>query len=176
MNELELIEKAKKGNQSALNTLLCNNADILKGYIVKMTGDIHLSQDIIQDTMIKAVLNIDKFEPKAKFSTWLIKIATNAYRDFLRKNKKFELIEDTLEDRNQRVEEIVISKDQYNEILNVVLKLSPEKRAVFILKHYHELKYEEIAEIMNCPIGTVRSRLHHAVKYIVNELERKEML
>ncbi len=87
MNELELINKAKNGNKSALNSLLKDNLNILKGYIVKMVGDPHLAQDIIQDALLKAVLNINKFEPRAKFSTWLIKIATNVYRDYLRKNK-----------------------------------------------------------------------------------------
>jgi RNA polymerase sigma-70 factor (ECF subfamily) len=76
LDELDLIEKAKQGNKSALNTLLTDNYTILKGYIVKMTGNPELSQDIQQETLLKAVINIKKFIPKAKFSTWLIKIAT----------------------------------------------------------------------------------------------------
>jgi len=176
LNELELIEKAKRGNKSALNMLLTDNASILKGYILKMTGDIHLAQDLIQDTMLKAVLNIHQFEPKAKFSTWLIKIASNVYRDYLRRNRNFVMIDETLEDNKQRVEEIVISNDSYEKIVNILQSLSPEKRSVFILKHYHGYKYDEIAEILNCPVGTVRSRLHSAVKHMVHELEKKEML
>ena len=176
MDELELINKAKCGNKSALNSLLVDNINVLKGYTIKMVGDPHLAQDIIQDALLKAVLNINKFEPRAKFSTWLIKIATNVYRDYLRKNKSCELIEESLVDKSKQVEDIVILNYEYQEIMKIVLKLPYEKRAVFILKHYYGYKYEEISEIMGCPLGTVRSRLHNAVKYIISEIDRKEII
>lgn len=176
MDELELISKAKDGNKSALNTLLKDNLNILKGYVVKMVGDPHLAQDIIQDTMLKAVLNINKFQPKAKFSTWLVKIATNVYRDYLRKNKSFELVDENIIDKGIQVEDMVIANYEYKEIMKIILNLPYEKRAVFILKHYYGYKYEEISEIIDCPLGTVRSRLHNAVKYIIKEIERKEII
>jgi len=176
LDEIELINKAKEGNKSALNSLLKDNYNMVKGYTVKMVGDPHLAQDIIQDAMLKAVINIDKFEPRAKFSTWLIKIATNVYRDYLRKNKSFQLIDQSLTDRGKQVEDIVIVNYEYKEIMKIILKLPYEKRAVFILKHYYGYKYEEISEILGCPIGTVRSRLHNAVKYIISEIERKEII
>jgi RNA polymerase sigma-70 factor (ECF subfamily) len=176
LGELELIEKAKKGNKSALNTLLTDSLPVLKGYVIKMTGDINLAQDVVQDTMLKAVLNINRFQPNAKFSTWLIKIATNIYRDYLRKQHPLELIEETLEDRSQSVEETAISNYEYKEIMDIIQKLPPEKRSVFILKHYYGYKYDEIAEIVNCPVGTVRSRLHNAVKFITDEFERKGII
>ncbi|MGH4119620.1 RNA polymerase sigma factor SigY [Clostridium sp.] len=176
MEELELINKAKNGNKSALNSLLKDNYNILKGYTVKMVGDPHLAQDIIQDAMLKAVVNINKFEPRAKFSTWLIKIATNVYRDYLRKNKTFELIEETAIDIGKQLEDTVILNFEYQEVMKIILKLPYEKRAVFILKHYYGYKYEEISEILGCPIGTVRSRLHNAVKYIISETYRKEII
>lgn len=176
MDELELINKAKDGNKSALNTLLKDNLNILKGYVVKMVGDPYLAQDIIQDALLKAVININKFEPKAKFSTWLVKIATNVYRDYLRKNKVSQYVEENFADRGKQVEDVVIANYEYKEIMKIILKLPYEKRAVFILKHYYGYKYEEISEIINCPIGTVRSRLHNAVKYIIKEVERKEII
>ncbi|MBX4261916.1 RNA polymerase sigma factor SigY [Clostridium estertheticum] len=176
MDEVELINKAKNGNKSALNTLLKDNLNILKGYVIKMAGDPYLAQDIIQDALLKAVININKFEPKAKFSTWLIKIATNVYRDYLRKNKRFKFSDEVLVDNAMKLEDIVIQNYEYKEIMKIILALPYEKRVVFILKHYYGYKYVEISEIINCPIGTVRSRLHNAVKYIVNEIERKEII
>lgn len=176
LNELELINMAKKGNKSSMNTLLTENLNVLKGYVIKMTGDPHLSQDIIQDTMLKAVLNIKKFEPRAKFSTWLIKIATNLYRDYLRKNKTLEIIEETYEDSGERFEDTTISRIEYKEIMKIIQKLSHEKRSAFILKHYYGYKYGEIAEIQGCPLGTVRSRIHNAVKQIVTEMKIREMI
>ena len=176
MSEIDLIEKAKKGNKSALNTLLTESLPVLKGYIIKMTGDINLSQDIIQDTMLKAVLNVNKFEPKAKFTTWLIKISTNIYRDYLRKNRQTEVIDETMEDKSPDTEEKAIADYEYKEIVNIINKLPPDKRSVFILKHYYGYKYEEIAQILDCPTGTVRSRLHYSVDFIIKELERKGII
>ena len=173
LNELELVEAAKEGNKSAQNTLCKENYNILKGYTICMTGDPHLAQDIIQETMLKALININKFTPYGKFSTWLIKIATNVYRDYLRKNKVTEFLEETLESPNSNVLEITIENIEYKEIMNILLKMPYEKRAVFILKHYYGYKYEEISEILGCPIGTVRSRLHNCIKYILCEMEER---
>ncbi|HBM80053.1 MAG TPA: RNA polymerase sigma factor SigY, partial [Clostridiaceae bacterium] len=58
----------------------------------------------------------------------------------------------------------------------ILLGLPYKKRAVFILKHYYGYKYEEIAKIMDCPIGTVRSRLHYCIDYILDEMERRKMI
>lgn len=176
MSELELVEKAKQGNKSALNTLLTNNYGVLRGYIIKMTGNPELSQDIIQEAMLKAVVNISKFNPEAKFSTWLIKIATNTYIDYLRKNKTAELIDETLESKEDGPETAAINNIDYREAMSILLALPYEKRAVFILKHYYGYKYEEIAQILNCPVGTVRSRLRNTIKHIVSEFERKGLV
>lgn len=176
MEEQELIRQAKAGNKSALNTLFQNNLGIVKGYVMKMVGDPELAQDIVQDTLIKAVVHIRKFEPHAKFSTWLIKIATNVYRDYLRKHRPMECLEESLPDGSKSVEDQVITDLSYHEVLKIIATLPYEKRAVFVLKHYYGYAYEEIAQILNCPIGTVRSRLHNAIKQIVKEMDRKGIL
>lgn len=170
MEERSLIEKAKAGNKSALNTLLINNMQVLKGYTIKMTGDAILAQDIVQDTLLKGVLNINKFNLQGKFSTWLISIATNVYRDYLRKNKIGIALEETFLDEDDDLEEKVIASLQYKMVMEILMEIPLEKRAIFILKHYYGYKYKEISEIMDCPVGTVRSRLHYTVKYIIKEL------
>lgn len=176
MDELELIERAKEGNKSALNTLLTQNFPILKGYIIKITGSPDVAQDVIQEALLKAVLNIKKFNPKAKFSTWLITIGTNVYRDMLRKTKRIVPLEEDIIAEDYNTEKIVMSNMEYKEILDILNSMPYEKKAVFILKHYYNYKYEEIAKILNCPIGTVRSRLHNCIKNIISELERKDMM
>jgi len=173
---MKLIENAKSGNKSALNTLLSVNYPILQGYVIKMTGNCDIAQDIVQETMLKAVIHIKKFVPKAKFSTWLIIIATNLYRDLLRKTKNLELIDGTIETKEIGPEASVIVNTEYDAVKKILLKLPYEKRAVFILKHYYGYKYEEIAEILKCPIGTVRSRLHYCIKYIISEMDRKGLI
>lgn len=176
MEELELINRAKQGNKSALNTLLTNNYNVLKGYIIKMTGNKEISQDIIQESMLKAVLNINKFKPQVKFSTWIIKIATNAYIDYLRKNKVAEQLDDSIGAKSISIEDRVINNIEYKEVMNILLSIPFEKRAVFILKHYYGYKYEEIAQILDCPVGTVRSRLNNTIKRIITEFEGRGLI
>jgi len=176
LDELRLINEAKRGNKEALTRLIEENIDILIGFVFKMTGDSHLSQDIVQETLLKAIINLDKFLPKAKFSTWLIKIAINVYRDYLKKNKKESSLEESLKASEQSVEESAISNHEYSQILATIQSLPYKFRVVFILKHFYGYKYNEIAKILHCPVGTVRSRLHYAVKFLIDELKRKGIL
>lgn len=171
MSDEKLIGEAQNGNKSALNTLILNNYDILSGYVLKLTGNVDEASDVINDTIVKVVLNIEKYKPTGKFSTWMITIATNIYRDNLKRKKRFVSLEGYEETSKVDVEEEIITKLDYEKILMLLKELPKEKRAVFILKHYYNYKYEEISEILKCPIGTVRSRLHYSVKYLMRRLE-----
>jgi len=171
LSDEKLIGEAQNGNKSALNTLILNNYDILSGYVLKLTGNADEASDVINDTIVKVVLNVEKYKPTGKFSTWMITIATNIYRDNLKKKKRFVSLEGYEEISKVDVEEEIITKLDYEKILMLLKELPKEKRAVFILKHYYNYKYEEISEILKCPIGTVRSRLHYSVKYLMRRLE-----
>lgn len=171
MSDEKLIKEAQNGNKSALNTLILNNYDILSGYVLQLTGNADEASDVINDTVVKVVLNIEKYKPTGKFSTWMITIATNIYRDSLKRKKRFVSLESYEEISKVDVEEEIITKLDYEKILMLLKELPKEKRAVFILKHYYNYKYEEISEILKCPIGTVRSRLHYSVKYLMRRLE-----
>jgi len=176
VDEKRLIEEAKKGNKEALYKLIENNLNILSGFVTKMTQDYHFAQDVVQETLLRAIMNIDKFSPDAKFSTWLIKISINVYKDFLRKNKRYTYLDDSYKDYMQDVEHAAISNSEYKDICSAILSLDYKFRAVFILKHFYGYKYKEIAKILNCPVGTVRSRLHFAIKFLIKELEKKGVL
>lgn len=173
VNEVDLIERYKNGDKKALETLISNNYDKLKGYIFKLTCEIHLTEDILQDTLLAAIYNIDSFEPRVKFSTWLIKIASNKYKDYLRKHRDTEEILEFIPSSDS-VEEYVIEKDNIKKLLEILKSLSVEKRNVFILKHYYGYTYAEIALIEGCSIGTVRSRLHYAVKDILSKFKEEK--
>ncbi|MHB1167602.1 MAG: sigma-70 family RNA polymerase sigma factor, partial [Carboxydocellales bacterium] len=102
---------------------------------------------------------------------------TNVYRDQLRKkDNSQEPLKETLASSRQGPEEITIAREEYQTALDILRGLPDEKRAVFILKHYYGLKYEEIGEILQCPVGTVRSRLHNCLKLIMGEVERRELI
>jgi RNA polymerase sigma-70 factor (ECF subfamily) len=175
LDEITLIELSKKGDKWAMNELIKKSYPLLSGYVIKLTCDPHLAQDIIQDTLLKAVVNINKYKPLGKFSTWLVTIATNTFRDYLRKNKNIETLEDNYPTDHENPENLVLEKLEYKKIMKILSTLSYEKRTVFILKHYYGYKYEEIAEILRCPVGTVRSRLHNSIKYILSEFEKEDI-
>ncbi len=170
--EGQLIDKAKKGDRKALEKLLQSNYSILKGYLIKLTNNRAVADDITQETMMKAIINIKKYKPTGKFSTWLITIATNLYRDMLRKDKRIEFDGDNIPkvDLNN-LEESVIIKTEIDKMKSILSSLSEDKRMVVILKHYYGYSYKEIADILNCPIGTVRSKLHYGIKEIKDKME-----
>lgn len=168
LEEKALIEKAKLGDRKSLEKLLYDNYNIVYGYILKLTMNEEITKDITQEVMVKAILNIKKFKGDSKLSTWLISIASNIYKDMLRKNKKISSIDiEKVSIENIRsLEDDVINKDTVKRIGEALLKLPEEKKMAFILKNYYNYSYEEISRVLNCPIGTVRSRLHYCIKKI----------
>jgi RNA polymerase sigma-70 factor, ECF subfamily len=173
LEEKELVERSTLGNKSALNTLLQLNYKTLYGFVMKMTANETLAQDIAQDTLLKAVLNISKFNANCKFSTWLIKISINVYRDYLKKTRNVEYMEDvpcsisTVES----YEEKIIIQLQYEEALGELRRLPYKQRTAFILKHYYGYSLEEISEIMDCPTGTIKSRISNCIVSLKKALQ-----
>lgn len=172
MDEEILVLKAKKGDKKALEKLFQDNYSVVYGYMLKLILDENIAKDFTQEAMLKAILNIKKFKGKSKFSTWLITIATNAYKDNIKKIKGREVnIESIATTSNENLEETIIIKETFQNIKRILLDIPESKRMVFILKHYYDYSYEEISKIVDCPIGTVRSRLHYCIKKIKNELD-----
>lgn len=127
MSDEKLIGEAQNGNKSALNTLILNNYDVLSGYVLKLTGNADEASDVINDTIVKVVLNVEKYKPTGKFSTWMITIATNIYRDNLKKKKRFVSLEGYEEISKVDVEEEIITKLDYENILMLLKELPKEK-------------------------------------------------
>ena len=150
MEEKELLDKARQGNKHCLNLLLQNNYQMLYGFLIKLTGDKDLAEDLVQDTLLKASLNITKFRGESKFSSYLIKIRTEHY-DF-----EFKTSYD--------MEDDLINHIRFKEALNHLNNMSYEKRISFILKHYYGYSIEEISEILKVSEGTTKSRIHNTIK------------
>ncbi|MFW5991872.1 MAG: RNA polymerase sigma factor SigY [Halanaerobiaceae bacterium] len=172
--EKQIIENAVTGDRKALEKLLIDNYRIVKGYLLKVTCDYELTEDLTQETMYKAVKNIKNYEPRGKFSTWLVAIASNLYRDHLRKTNRERIMPEnvvaSISAQNQTAN--YGDRDKLMQLQKLFSGLTFEKRAVVILKHYYEFTYKEIAEIMQCPVGTVRSRLHYSLNRIRAQIEK----
>jgi len=167
-----LIEEAQRGNRQSLARLLYVNYEMVFKYLIKFTLNKSLAEDLVQETMVRAIEKFQLFDPgKAKFSTWLIAIAQNLYLDGIRKRKREqkhiheELPMEDLYDMQTEHDE------DWDRVLDALSQMSEESRVPLVLKHYHGYSLEEIARIMSIPLGTVKSRIHNAIKAVRKELE-----
>lgn len=164
MLDQKLIENAKDGNRWAMEQLLSNNYHIVYGYLLKLSMNEEAAKDITQEVMVKAITHIHKFKGNSKFSTWLVSIASNTYKDSLKKNRAVPTVMEELNlISTENTEEAAIQREHIQQLKKSLLELPENQRKVFILKHYYNYSYEEIAKILDCPLGTVRSKLHYCI-------------
>ena len=134
------------------------------------------ANDILQNTFIKAWLNIDYFRGNAKLSTWLYRIALNECLTFLNKqraNNRLSIDEADTEMLNKIEGDTYFDGDQTQKVFLKAIHQLPEKqRMVFNLKYFKEMKYEDISEILGTSIGALKASYHHAVKKIEAFLEK----
>ena len=133
----------------------------------------HDAQDMAQEALIKAWRSLKKFNLKAAFSTWLYKIAINTCLDELRKRKNYtQSIEDLSEKgytiKDEKNQNFADDSDRKCQISQAMDKLETKEKLIIVLKDVQGYSYEEIGEIIACPVGTVRSRLSRSRKKLAN--------
>ena len=169
MDERDLIKQAQKGNQQALSELLQKHYSFLKSYLLKITVNPYLAEDLTQETLIKAIEKITSYDGRSAFSSWLITIGSRLYIDFLRKKDT----EKRWTEKQKALSKMKWAAGNMNrdwpEFLEVLLTLSEEYRIPLILKHYYGYTYVEIADILHIREGTVKSRVHHASNQLRKE-------
>lgn len=164
----KLVLKAKRGDRKAFEKLVVKYQRAIYGLVRKMVLDHENTNDIVQDTFIKAFSNLEKFEEGLSFYPWLHRIAINTTLNFIEKRRRYHETfnrsenQDDYSDRDENVLQGII-KDEYQKHVEMALKKLPvDQRAVFILRTAEELSYQEISEQMEISIGTVMSRLSRA--------------
>ncbi|HET6821687.1 MAG TPA: sigma-70 family RNA polymerase sigma factor [Anaerolineales bacterium] len=176
VNETELVFRAKNGEQNAFSELVCIHAQGVRNVIYRMYGNTQIAEDAAQETFIQAWLHLPSFRPQTSLRNWLYRIAINAATDMLRKEKR--ILPNSLEDMQLRdsqpgPEAIAFQEEQATLVKKAVLSLPDACRAVLVLREYEGLSYQEIADTLNIPVGTVMSRLNYARKLLKEKLERK---
>jgi RNA polymerase sigma-70 factor (ECF subfamily) len=178
-NETELVIQAKNGDRNAYSELVCIHAEGVRNVIYRMCGDAQIAEDAAQETFIQAWLYLSSYRPQASLRSWLYRIAVNAATDMLRKEKRIlpNALEDLpLKDPLPGPEALFSQGEQTALIQNAVLSLPDACRAVLVLREYEGLSYQEIAETLDIPVGTVMSRLNYARKLLRERLEQKLFL
>ena len=168
--DLALVKRAKRGDYRAFDLLVLKYQSRLVSIAFKYVKEIQLAEDISQEAFIKAYKAIDSFREESAFYTWLYRITANTAKNYLvskgrrRESSISEL--STLENEEQFViashdspDEILLAQELRNTLFNAVSSLPEDTRTALSLREFEGLNYEEIAKIMNCPVGTVRSRI-----------------
>jgi len=162
--ELDLVEKAKTGDKNAVSMLWDDITPKLYGYLVNTLKDKSLADDILQETWLKAVTSLHKFEPRGiKFSAWLFAIARNECRQHWRRNNHEVVLE---EDESETTPDNLIVKENLIDaiFLNELLDKIPEKdQEILRLRFLAEFSFKEIAQILNIPPITARLRVYRAL-------------
>ncbi len=185
-HDLVLVEQAIAGDQKSYAELLDRYKDAIYFMLLKMVNNKSDAEDLTIEAFGKAFKNIHQYTPNYAFSTWLFKIATNNCIDFIRKKKaNLVSIDQTSEDlegpttsptahlqsSNLDPEEQLIKEQSIKLIQEVVGTLKPRYRKLIELRYFREFSYEEIAEELNLPIGTVKAQLFRARELLFNILK-----
>ena len=184
--DAELVNRVKAGDVKAFEMLVVKYQRRIERLIGRMVRDVDLIPDIAQETFIRAYRAIPQFRGESAFYTWLYRIAVNTAKKSLLELKRDPTVSESAlaardeDDETSRVEnelsdgetpEAVLASKQVAAAVNSAMQaLSEELRQAITLREIEGLSYEEIAEMMNCPIGTVRSRIFRAREAIAQRL------
>ena len=177
MNEKTLIKKCQQGDRQAFDTLVRLYYDYVSGFLLKTTTDETLTEDLTQETFLKIIRNIDKFDlgGSAAFGTWLITIAKNCYTDHLRRNRIYlEDIEALPIEAEQSVADEVERRLEYEQVLNAMETLPPEQALAIRLKYVEDMTLAQIAQRFGVQPKTIKSRIHEGTVKLRKKLNFKE--
>jgi RNA polymerase sigma-70 factor (ECF subfamily) len=174
----EVVVLARHGQDAAYRELVRRYERPVFSLVYRMVRDRELAEDLTQETFVKALNAIESYRPEFKFSSWIFKIANNAAIDQLRRRELDtlsldgsphaetpEAIEATalqIGDRQETALEEVEARELGGEIETAIARLRPEYRSCILLRHVEGRPYEEIAEILGLPLGTVKTYIHRA--------------
>ena len=177
--ERELILRCQKKDPAAMGTLIVQYQHWVYNIAYGLLGHREDAQDTTQDVFLSVWQNIHKFQFRSRFSTWLYKIVKNKCLNVIDQKKRRKTDPMEIDDTqpwvplNTVTPEQEVLRTEQTEILHAALgKLKESYRTILVLRELRELSYEEIAEILNCTLGRVKSRLHEARKALRQELER----
>jgi len=170
----QLVERVLQNDSRAFTLLVLRYQHKVLGLISRFVKDPHEAEDVAQEAFLKAYRALPSFRGDSAFYTWLYRIAVNTAKNYLVSRGRrppstdvdlddAELVDDTSSLRDVETPDATIEKEDLQRIINKAIDNLPEElRTAFTLREFSGLSYEDITEIMNCPVGTVRSRIFRA--------------
>lgn len=183
-NDTELIESALAGDQAAFEGLVYRYQDRLYAAMFQVVGSAEEAEDVVQDAFVRAFLKLHTFQNNSQFFTWLYRIAFNSALSRIRRRRGTTSLDQAREaigeepiGEDDAPDRRILQDEQISMVRQALLRLSEDHRAILVLREMEEHAYEEIAEILEISIGTVRSRLSRAraqLKTVLEEMQRAE--
>jgi len=178
----ELVTRSTGGDLDSFNQLVVRWERPIYALAYRVIGREEDARDVCQETFLRAFRALGGFKGQAKFSSWLYRIALNLCRDWIRRERRtpvaqapegVDLIELAGETSpSESVEELVARREIGRAVARAMADLPEEQRTAIILKEYHGLTFQEIADMQDCPLSTVKTRLYQGLSVLRRQLAR----
>ena len=178
----ELVAKSISGDSDSFNELVLRWERPIYALAYRTIGREEDARDVCQETFLRAFRALPGFRGQAKFSSWLYRIALNLCRDWIRRERRTPVVQppedvDLIEmaaaaEPSESIEDLVARKDLTRLVEQAMALLPEEQRTAIVLKEYHGLTFQEIAELVGCPLSTVKTRLYQGLIVLRRELAK----
>jgi len=176
----ELVARSISGDANSFNELILRWERPIYALAYRTIGREEDARDVCQETFLRAFRALPRFRGEAKFSSWLYRIALNLCRDWIRRERRTPVVQppedvDLMElaaaaEPSETIEDLVARKDLARAMERAMTRLPEEQRTAIVLKEYHGLTFQEIAELVGCPLSTVKTRLYQGLAVLRREL------
>src|SRR3954454_2402053 len=178
----ELVARSRGGDADSFNQLILRWERPIYALAYRTIGREEDARDVCQETFLRASRALPGFRGQAKFSSWLYRIALNLCRDWIRRERRAPVVQppedvDLIElaaaaEPSESIEDLVARKDLTRLVERAMALLPDEQRTAIVLKEYHGLTFQEIAELVGCPLSTVKTRLYQGLLVLRRELAK----
>ena len=174
VEDADLIQQAARGGVEAFNLLVSRWEKRVYNYLLRITANREDALDLTQDVFLKAYQNLRKLDDPGRFAPWLYRIAHNEAYSMFRKRRPETDVEEVQPEASETGITVggsaVFPIELSLAVASALRRLSPEQRESVVLKIYQGFKFEEMAEILSCPVSTIKSRLYTALELLKIEL------
>jgi RNA polymerase sigma-70 factor, ECF subfamily len=181
----ELVASATAGDLDSFNQLVSRWERPIYALAYRTLGREEDARDVVQEAFLRAYRGLRGFKGQAKFSSWLYRITLNLCRDWIRRERRAPVVTlpegtdpvDLADDRAspaESVEELVARREMSRAVARAMAELPEEQRSAILLKEYHGLTFQEIADMLDCPLSTVKTRLYQGLSVLRRRLERQQ--
>lgn len=181
----ELVARATAGDLESFNQLVRRWERPIFALAYRTLGREEDARDVVQDAFLRAYRGLPRFKGEAKFSSWLYRITLNLCRDWIRRERRAPIVPtpagadpnafaDEQVSPSVSVEELVGRRQMSDAVARALAELPEDQRTAILMKEYHGLTFQEIADTLQCPLSTVKTRLYQGLSVLRRRLERRQ--